>query len=109
MKSMRVRPATAVAAASDQGNRRMLFSAEHVVLSGWWRWAELASATEAGTSSAAWCVDVRTWHGFSEASDDVAPPSRDRVRLLGFVIFGVIPVRLGWRRGTLMRLVVSLP
>ena len=47
---------------------------------------EFASATEAGTPLAAWCVDARTWHVFSEASNDVAPPSREHVRKLGFVI-----------------------
>ena len=63
------------------------------------RWAEeLASATEAGTSVAAWRVDARTWHGFSEEFGDIAPPIRDRVPLLGFVILECFRFVLANRR-----------
>ena len=76
------------------GTERMLNTAGLVIFCSCFqgRWVEeFALATEAGTSLAAWCVDSRTWHGFSEEVDDVAPPSRDHVRLLGsfrFVLGG---------------------
>ena len=40
-------------------------------------------------------MDARTWHGFTEEFDDVAPPGEDHVRFLGFVILKFFRFVLG--------------